>query len=119
MLPPLLSLVFVLAPRASVDVQLTPRRDKTAMIRDEKKAAGFNDIGVKTVIGDFKSLDLITKECAKADMVISIGDCDDVASVGAMLAGLKESKKKTGMAKPFFHTVSSASKPLTCRTFLL
>lgn len=79
------------------------------MIRDEKKAEGFNEIGVKTVIGDFKSTDLLRDESAKADMVISIGDCDDTVSVGAMLEGLKLGKQKTGKAKPFFHTVSSLS----------
>ena len=79
------------------------------MIRDEKKAKGFNDIGVKTVIGDFKSTDLLRDESAKADMVISIGDCDDTVSVGAMLEGLEQGKAKTGAAKPLFHTVSLLS----------
>ena len=77
------------------------------MIRDKKKAQGFNDIGVKTVIGDFKSVDLIRDESAKADLVISIGDCDDTVSVGAMIEGLAKHKAKDGKPKPFYHTVSA------------
>lgn len=75
------------------------------LIRDVKKAPGFNEIGVETVIGDFSALDLIRQESAKADMVISIGDCDDLNSVTAMLEGLKQKKDRTGRLYPLLHTV--------------
>lgn len=44
----------------------------TALARSAEKAAKLNTVGVKTVLGSYSDLDLLTKSAKEADIVIAV-----------------------------------------------
>ncbi|KAJ7101336.1 NAD-binding protein [Mycena belliarum] len=77
----------------------------TALVRDPKKAAIFEELGVHTVVGSHKDAALVEQLASEADVVLSIADCDDLGAANATLAGLKKRHAKLGSKPIFIHTV--------------
>ncbi|KAG2176105.1 hypothetical protein INT43_005338 [Umbelopsis isabellina] len=68
----------------------------TVLVRSEEKAKAFNKMGIKTVIGDLDSSDLISEQAFKSDLVITAANCDHLGEAKAVVAGLQRKLKETG-----------------------
>ncbi|ESZ91498.1 hypothetical protein SBOR_8127 [Sclerotinia borealis F-4128] len=84
-----------------------PNAEIKALVRDEKKGEVL--VGkyprVKVVIGDFKTLDILTREAKEADLVINAGpDHEEDIAITAILAGLANHSPKTY----YIHTSGAA-----------
>ncbi|KAJ7103955.1 hypothetical protein B0H15DRAFT_46 [Mycena belliarum] len=76
----------------------------TVLVRDPKKAAIFEELGVQAVVGSHKDAALVEKLASEADVVIAIADSDDLGAANATLAGLKKRHAKLGSKPIFVHT---------------
>ncbi|KAJ2933382.1 hypothetical protein H1R20_g3697, partial [Candolleomyces eurysporus] len=79
-----------------------------ALVRSKDKAEKLNTLGVKTVLGDYTSYDLLTKSASEADIVIALANSDDLPAANAILAGLKQRFDTTGKAPILIHTSGTA-----------
>ncbi|KAJ2920430.1 hypothetical protein H1R20_g16664, partial [Candolleomyces eurysporus] len=79
-----------------------------ALVRSKDKAEKLNTLGVKTVLGDYTSYDLLTKSASEADIVIALANSDDLPAANAILAGLKQRFDATGKASILIHTSGTA-----------
>jgi len=75
----------------------------TAMVREEKQASKFHDLGVKTVLGDLNDSEVITKSVVNSDVVIHTANADHMGSAQAIIAGL-EQRLKSGKKAIFIQT---------------
>lgn len=91
------------------------------MVRSQDKAEKFRALGLNAVVGSNEDEDLLTAECAKADVIFStvcrssprldvqllnLGqtNCDDVKAINATLAGMKKRFELTGKQPSLIHT---------------
>ncbi|WVQ80343.1 hypothetical protein IAT38_002448 [Cryptococcus sp. DSM 104549] len=89
-----------------------PPAKVTALIRDPKKAELFPTLslakekGIELValVGSLDDTDKLQAAAAEADVVVSTADADHLASIQAILAGLKARKEKTGHRPLLIHT---------------
>ncbi|TFK99908.1 NAD-P-binding protein [Pterulicium gracile] len=77
----------------------------TAVVRSAEKAEKLNKLGVDVVVGSHSDADIVTDLAAKADVVFSIADCDDLTAAQAILDGLKKRFEKTAKKSILIHTV--------------
>ncbi|KAG7096106.1 hypothetical protein E1B28_006782 [Marasmius oreades] len=76
-----------------------------AVVRNAEKAKKLNDLfGVKAIIGSHSDQDLMSKEAAKADIVLAMADCDDVGAAEGVLKGMKKRYEDTGKPPILIHT---------------
>lgn len=82
----------------------------TALIRDPKKAELLSSIPTPSgttltpLLGSLDDHDKLKKAAETHDIVISTADADDLGSIQALIAGMKERRKKTGHRSLFIHT---------------
>lgn len=76
----------------------------TAVVRSAEKAEKLNKLGVDVVVGSHSDADIVTDLAAKADVVFSIADCDDLTAAQAILDGLKKRFEKTAKKSILIHT---------------
>ncbi|KAJ7154106.1 hypothetical protein C8R46DRAFT_1118699 [Mycena filopes] len=81
----------------------------TVLVRNQKKADMFADLGVKAIVGSHSDADLVEKLASEADVVIAAADCDDLGAAKATLAGLKKRHAASGVVPIFINTVSVIS----------
>ncbi|KAJ7452847.1 NAD(P)-binding protein, partial [Mycena latifolia] len=70
--------------------------DITVLVRDPKKAAKFEELGVHAVVGSHSDAQLVEKLASEADVVIAMVDCDDLGAAQATLKGLKKRHTRLG-----------------------
>ncbi|KAJ6447427.1 hypothetical protein DFH09DRAFT_1241731, partial [Mycena vulgaris] len=58
----------------------------TVLVRDPKKAARFEELGVHAVVGSHSDAVLMEKLASEADVIIATADCDDLGAAQATLA---------------------------------
>lgn len=85
--------VFLLGPgfigREVIDRLQAEFYTVTTLIRREEAAPELNVAGIKTVLGNLDSSEIITKQASLADIVIHTATADHLASVEAVLAGIE------------------------------
>ncbi|KAJ7495519.1 NAD(P)-binding protein [Mycena latifolia] len=64
--------------------------DITVLVRDPKKAAKFEELGVHAVVGSHSDGQLVEKLASEADVVIAMADCDDLGAAQATLKALRK-----------------------------
>ncbi|GAA6042088.1 hypothetical protein NBRC10512_007710 [Rhodotorula toruloides] len=76
----------------SVLVALLDKGEYTisALCRDEKKADKLREMGVRPVMGELSSDEVISKEAAASDIIMHIATADDLPSVKSILKGLSQ-----------------------------
>ncbi|BGP08980.1 hypothetical protein JCM10049v2_004834 [Rhodotorula toruloides] len=76
----------------SVLVALLDKGEYTisALCRDEKKADRLREMGVRPVMGELSSDEVISKEAAASDIIMHIATADDLSSVKSILKGLSQ-----------------------------
>ncbi|KAJ7701214.1 hypothetical protein B0H17DRAFT_1046230 [Mycena rosella] len=62
----------------------------TVLVRDPKKAAKFEELGIHAVVGSHSDAHLVEKLASEADVVIATADCDDLGAAQATLEGLRK-----------------------------
>ncbi|KAF2736931.1 NAD(P)-binding protein [Polyplosphaeria fusca] len=74
-----------------------PDLEITAVVRNSAKGAKVASQypNVRLVYGDLDSIDLLTEEASKADVVVHTANCDHVASAEALLKGLGQKEGKS------------------------
>ncbi|KAJ7495506.1 NAD(P)-binding protein [Mycena latifolia] len=70
--------------------------DITVLVRDPKKAAKFEELGVHAVVGSHSDAELVEKLASEADVVIAMADCDDLGAAQATLKGLRKRHAQLG-----------------------
>lgn len=83
-----------------------PRADTfqfTVIVRDPKKAAKLEELGVRAVVGSHSDPALVEKLASEADVVIAAADVDDLGAAKATLAGLRK-RHALGVVPIFINT---------------
>ncbi|KAJ7495586.1 hypothetical protein FB451DRAFT_1360298 [Mycena latifolia] len=80
--------------------------DITVLVRDPKKAAKFEELGVHAVVGSHSDAELVEKLASEAD-VIAMADCDDLGAAQATLKGLRKRHAQLGTRPILINTASS------------
>ncbi|KAJ7485954.1 NAD-binding protein [Mycena latifolia] len=83
-----------------------PRADTfhfTVLVRDPKKAAKLEELGIHTVVGSHSDAHLVETLACEADVVIATADCDDLGAAQATLAGLRK-RHALGSTSIFINT---------------
>ncbi|KAJ6523495.1 hypothetical protein DFH09DRAFT_1096607 [Mycena vulgaris] len=62
----------------------------TVLVRNPEKAAKFEEMGVRAVVGSHSDAQLVQKLASEADVVIAAADCDDLGAAKAVLEGLRK-----------------------------
>lgn len=79
------------------------RYEISALCRDEKKAKKLEELGVRPVMGELASDDVISKEAEQSDIIMHIATADDLPSVKSILKGL-EKRDKSKPRAIYIHT---------------
>ncbi|KAJ7671746.1 hypothetical protein B0H17DRAFT_1085063 [Mycena rosella] len=78
--------------------------DITALVRSAEKAEKLkNATGINIAMGSHSDLELIETLASKADVILSMGDCDDLELAKAQLRGAKRRYEATGTLSVFIH----------------
>lgn len=75
----------------------------TTLVRRESARQAFHDIGVQTVLGTLADKDVIATQTAASDIVIHTATADDLPSVEAVLAGIRQ-RSQAGHKTIYIHT---------------
>ncbi|KAF6756749.1 hypothetical protein DFP72DRAFT_1168893 [Ephemerocybe angulata] len=75
-----------------------------ALVRDAGKADKITSLGVKTIVGSYSDLELLTKVSAEVDIVIAMAVSDSLGPTEAILQGLKKKYEATSKAPIIIHT---------------
>ncbi|KAF9043628.1 NAD(P)-binding protein [Hymenopellis radicata] len=76
----------------------------TALVRSVEKADKLRPLGINTLIGSYKDLDVLIEAASKADVVFACADADDEAANRAILEGMKKRNQTTGSVPALIHT---------------
>ena len=86
----------------------TPNLKFSALVRSQDKADKLKSVlncNIEAVVGDLSDSALVEKLASDADIVLSIASSDDLASIEAVLKGLKKRYETTGKLPTLIHTV--------------
>ncbi|KAI9695128.1 MAG: hypothetical protein M1820_008896 [Bogoriella megaspora] len=81
----------------------TTNHPVTTLVRRPEQATVLEQAGSKTVLGTLSDLDLITTTTAQHDVTINTASCDDLPSVEAILAGIRQ-RTAAGKQSIYIHT---------------
>ncbi|KAF5336915.1 hypothetical protein D9611_002863 [Ephemerocybe angulata] len=81
-----------------------PSFELTALIRNPDTAKKFAALGVKTILGSYDDLALLTEAAAQADVVFTMAVWDQLPPAKAILAGLKQRFEQTSKPPILIHT---------------
>ncbi|RDB25574.1 Uncharacterized protein C2A9.02 [Hypsizygus marmoreus] len=76
----------------------------TTITRSSEKAGKLRTLGVNVVVGSYSDFPLLEKLASEADVIIDIGDSDDLPAARATLRGTEKRFKATGVAPILIHT---------------
>ncbi|KAK0494591.1 NAD(P)-binding protein [Armillaria luteobubalina] len=76
----------------------------TTLVRSEDKAEKLRTLGVKTVVGSYKDVDVLAEAASKADIVLTFVDADDHVAAQAILDGMKKKHQFDGSVPALIHT---------------
>ncbi|KAG6375757.1 hypothetical protein JVT61DRAFT_2607 [Boletus reticuloceps] len=80
----------------------------TALIRKADKAAAFESLGIKTLLGSNDDHALLEKQASLSDVIFSLADADNAEANDAILRGLKKRYEATGKPPIMIHTNGTA-----------
>jgi len=83
---------------------LVRSEDKERKLAELVNSGGLGDVDIKLVRGSNADFDVLEAQAAKADVVFSMADSDDVPAIKAVIAGLKKRYEQTGVAPILIHT---------------
>jgi nucleoside-diphosphate-sugar epimerase len=86
-----------------LDELLAAKYPITTFVRRPEQAAVFESRGAKTVLGSLGDLDLLTAQTAQHEIIINTASADDLPSVEAILAGVRQ-RVKAGLPSIYLHT---------------
>ncbi|KAH8110822.1 NAD-binding protein [Phellopilus nigrolimitatus] len=81
-----------------------PDFNYTALVRSESYIEAIRSAGATVVQGSFADVDVISEQSEQADIVINVGDCDDLELTLAILKGLKARHTKGLGVGTLLHT---------------
>ncbi|KAF2675328.1 NAD(P)-binding protein [Microthyrium microscopicum] len=86
-----------------LDELLAAKYPVTTFVRRPEQAAIFESSGAQTVLGSLSDLELITAQVAQHEITINTASADDLPSVEAILAGVRQ-RVKAGLPSIYLHT---------------
>lgn len=86
-----------------LDELLSAKHPVTVLVRRTEQASILESQGAKTVFGTLESLELLTTQSAKHEIIINTASCDDLPSVQAILAGVRR-RADAGQPVTYLHT---------------
>ena len=86
-----------------VVVLLATKFPVTTFVRRPEQAAVFESAGAKTVLGSLSDLELLTVQAAQHEITINTATADDLPSVEAILAGVRQ-RMQAGLPSIYLHT---------------
>ncbi|OAL54698.1 NAD(P)-binding protein [Pyrenochaeta sp. DS3sAY3a] len=86
-----------------LDSLLVAKYSVTALVRQAEQASVLKKAGAKTVLGTLADLQLITAQTSQHEITINTANCDDLPSVEAILAGVKQ-RIAAGKPSTYLHT---------------
>jgi nucleoside-diphosphate-sugar epimerase len=99
--------VFLVGPgyigQGILDQLLAAKHPVTTLVRRSEQASIFEKAGAKIVLGTLSDLELLTKQTAQHDITINTASCDDLPSVEAILAGVRQ-RVQAGLPVTYIHT---------------
>ncbi|GLA67592.1 hypothetical protein AtubIFM54640_011260 [Aspergillus tubingensis] len=87
----------------SVYISLKRPTKTTTLVRRESARQAFHDLGVQTVLGTLADKDVLAAQTAASDIVIHTATADDLPSVEAVLAGIRQ-RSQAGHKTIYIHT---------------
>ena len=91
-----------------LDELLAAKHPVTTFVRRPEQAAIFESIGAKTVLGSLSDLTLLTAQTAQHEIIINTASADDLPSVQAILAGVRQ-RVHAGLPTIYLHTSGSGA----------
>ncbi|KAH8113546.1 NAD-binding protein [Phellopilus nigrolimitatus] len=85
-----------------------PDFEYTALVRSESSFEAIRAAGATVVQGSFADVETISQQSEQADIVINVGNCDDVGLTLAILKGLKAKHTKSLGVGTLLHTSGTA-----------
>ncbi|KAH8110803.1 NAD-binding protein [Phellopilus nigrolimitatus] len=76
----------------------------TALVRSESYIEAINAAGATVIQGSFADVEIISQQSEQADVVVNVGDCDDVELTLAILKGLRAKQTKGLGVGTLLHT---------------
>ncbi|KAF8896249.1 hypothetical protein BD779DRAFT_1494828 [Infundibulicybe gibba] len=70
----------------------------TALVRSPARAKDLEALGVTVVLGSNADLSLLRQSAREADIIVACADADDLAAARAILDGIEERYRQTGVA---------------------
>lgn len=86
-----------------LDELLAAKYPVTTLVRRPEQATLFEKAGAKTVLGTLSDLELLTAQSAQHEITINTASCDDLPSVEAILAGVRQ-RVHAGQPSIYLHT---------------
>jgi nucleoside-diphosphate-sugar epimerase len=86
-----------------LDELLAAKYPVTTFVRRPSQATVFASIGAKTVLGSLDDLKLLTAQAAQHEIIINTASADDLPSVEAILAGVRQ-RVHAGQPTIYLHT---------------
>jgi nucleoside-diphosphate-sugar epimerase len=86
-----------------LDELLAAKYSVKILIRRPEQASVFEKAGAKTVVGTLSDLELLTAQTAQHQITINTSSSDDLPSVEAILAGVRQ-RVQAGLQSIFIHT---------------
>ena len=86
-----------------LDQLLAAKHPVTVLVRRPEQASIFEQAGAKTVLGTLSDLELIKRQTAQHEITINTASCDDLPSVEAILAGVRQ-RVHAGQPSIHLHT---------------
>lgn len=86
-----------------IDLLLEEKFSVTALVRREEAAKELEKSGVKTVLGTLADQEIIQKQVEQNDIIFHTATADDMASVEAVIAGIKQ-RAEQGKKTIYIHT---------------
>jgi nucleoside-diphosphate-sugar epimerase len=89
--------------RHVIDNLLAAGHPVTTLVRNKELANTLEKTGVKTLIGNLEDFETITAQAAQHEITINTSSSDDVPSVQAVLAGVRQ-RVAQGLPATYIHT---------------
>ncbi|KAI9659502.1 MAG: hypothetical protein M1821_001760 [Bathelium mastoideum] len=86
-----------------LDLLLAAKHPVTTLVRRPEQALLLEKAGSNTILGTLGDLDLLTAQTAQHEITINTASCDDLPSVEAILAGVRQ-RVRAGQSSIYIHT---------------
>jgi nucleoside-diphosphate-sugar epimerase len=91
-----------------LDELLATQHSVTTLVRRPEQASIYEKVGSKTVLGTLSDYELLKSQAAQHEVTINTASCDDLPSVEAILAGVRQ-RVSAGLPSIYIHTGGAGS----------